>query len=395
MAENNTHDSEERLAKRKGTEGDIAHAHGERAGQDVSEGLDYLATLLRDPGLSRRGNSAPRAQALRSAQNTHGNRAVQRFLSAGAPTLEPQAEDDDFLAKRIETLSGGGSSLDRETRARLESGLGADLSGVRIHTGDEADKLSRAMGATAFTTGQDIFFRSGLFNPHSADGLRLIAHEATHTLQQATGPVAGTPSAGGVSISDPSDAFEQAAERAADAVASGSSAGEGAQSDTPLQRKIEEEPYIQRSTSSTPMSVQRDPDEDARRARFNFLPPSLELPMGPLTGTLTPGGAELGYQRGGFRAGGEYSWGGPLGLNMGYGAPLQPWMMDVEPSLAAGAGALNNLRGPGVFGALGGMAGTLGDIADSGGPAANWGVGLQATIGPEEQRIMAGLRLNF
>ena len=75
--------------------------------------------------------------------------------------------------------------------------------------------------SVAFTTGQDIFFRSGAYNPQSSDGLHLLAHETAHTVQQSQGPVAGTPGPGGVSISSPSDRFEQAANRAADAALAG------------------------------------------------------------------------------------------------------------------------------------------------------------------------------
>lgn len=92
------------------------------------------------------------------------------------------------------------------------------MSNVRVHTDHEADALSQSVNATAFTTGQDIFFREGTYNPNSTDGLKLLAHEATHTVQQAAGPVAGTPTAGGVSVSDPGDRFERAAEQAANSI---------------------------------------------------------------------------------------------------------------------------------------------------------------------------------
>jgi hypothetical protein len=72
----------------------------------------------------------------------------------------------------------------------LEAGLGADLSSVRVHTGGEADHLARSVDAVAFTTGSAIFFRSGAYNPGTSVGLHLLAHEATHTMQQAAGPVA-------------------------------------------------------------------------------------------------------------------------------------------------------------------------------------------------------------
>ena len=115
------------------------------------------------------------------------------------------------------TAAAGGTPLDDSVRPRLEAGLGASLADVRVHTGGSADSLARSVDAVAFTSGQDIFFRSGAFAPGTTDGYRLLAHEATHTVQQAAGPVSGTPAPGGVSLSDPSDPFERAADRAAEA----------------------------------------------------------------------------------------------------------------------------------------------------------------------------------
>ena len=85
---------------------------------------------------------------------------------------------------------------------------------MRVHADAEADALSRAVDAEAFTTGRDVYFRAGAYAPDSPDGLRLLAHEAAHTVQQAAGPVAGTPAPGGVALSDPADRFERAATQA-------------------------------------------------------------------------------------------------------------------------------------------------------------------------------------
>ena len=82
MAENSSHDSEERLATRKRAESNVARAHGESLWQSAIEGLGYAPALLRDPNLMKRGNGETRAQALQFAQHTHGNRAVQRYLQA-------------------------------------------------------------------------------------------------------------------------------------------------------------------------------------------------------------------------------------------------------------------------------------------------------------------------
>jgi len=63
----------------------------------------------------------------------------------------------------------------------MEQAFGADFSGVRVHTDERADTLSRALQARAFTTGQDIFFQRGSIDR------RLWAHELTHTIQQMGG----------------------------------------------------------------------------------------------------------------------------------------------------------------------------------------------------------------
>ncbi|HEX2515214.1 MAG TPA: DUF4157 domain-containing protein, partial [Chloroflexota bacterium] len=152
-------------------------------------------------------------------QQTHGNRHTQRFLQRAAGAAAPVAGEQ--LAHRIEAEEGRGAGLEAPVQAELESGLGADLSNVRVHTDGEADYLARSVDSVAFTSGQDIFFRSGAYNPQSSDGLHLLAHETAHTVQQAQGPVAGTPGPGGVSISSPSDSFEQAASRAASQVVAG------------------------------------------------------------------------------------------------------------------------------------------------------------------------------
>ncbi len=138
-----------------------------------------------------------------------GQRMIQRVGSS-----EGSVQED--IGQRIQSASGGGGKLDEGVQQHLEQNLGADLSSVRIHTDGEADRLSKSVNAIAFTTGQDIFFSSGSYNPNSSEGKHLIAHEVVHTVQQSSGAVAGTSTGSGVSISDPSDAFEQQAEQVAD-----------------------------------------------------------------------------------------------------------------------------------------------------------------------------------
>lgn len=75
---------------------------------------------------------------------------------------------------------GSGSALAPAMRAQIEPVLGADLSQVRVHSGASANSASQSLNARAFTHRSNIFLGPG----ESSSDLGLMAHEATHTLQQ-------------------------------------------------------------------------------------------------------------------------------------------------------------------------------------------------------------------
>lgn len=105
-------------------------------------------------------------------------KALQREGGIDVGPVDPAVESG------INAARGGGSPLDTSVRAPMERAFGADFSGVRVHTGAHSDALNDAVQAKAFTTGQDVFFRSGEFNPGSSAGKELLAHELTHVVQQ-------------------------------------------------------------------------------------------------------------------------------------------------------------------------------------------------------------------
>jgi hypothetical protein len=127
----------------------------------------------------------------------------------------------DRVPEEIGTLAGSGIALDPPVRNRLEQGLGSDLSGIRVHTGAEANRLADAVNAEAFTTGSHIFFRSGAYVPRSPHGLELLAHEVVHTVQQSTGPTMGATIGSGVTLSSPADPLERQATRISEQLVSG------------------------------------------------------------------------------------------------------------------------------------------------------------------------------
>ena len=81
-------------------------------------------------------------------------------------------------------LGTRGRPLSVEERGFFEPKFGHDFSGVRVHTGAEAAQSAQRINALAYTTGNNIVFGNGQYNPNSASGQRLLAHELTHVVQQ-------------------------------------------------------------------------------------------------------------------------------------------------------------------------------------------------------------------
>ncbi len=179
------------------------------------------------------------------ALGPQGAMHLQRAAGNAAMGALVQRSEEESPVHRV-VGKGGGASLDDGVRQKMESSLGYDFSGVRVHTGGDAADAARSVQAQAFTVGQDVVFNEGKYNPSSPEGQRTIAHELTHVVQQSKGDVPGESRGGGVKVSDPGDWAEQQAEATADAVMSGGGAGHaghdhasggGAVQTLPLQRE--------------------------------------------------------------------------------------------------------------------------------------------------------------
>jgi len=149
-----------------------------------------------------------REQAVLALQQTHGNRFVQRLLGrAAAAGANPEVSA--AVEAGIDGARGSGQPLADGVRDRFEPLFGASFAGVRVHDNGLADSLSRSLEARAFTVGSDIFFRQGEYDPASADGQELLAHELTHVVQQSATPQAK------LMVSQPGDRSEEEAEATA------------------------------------------------------------------------------------------------------------------------------------------------------------------------------------
>ncbi|MBD2524538.1 DUF4157 domain-containing protein [Nostoc sp. FACHB-133] len=102
---------------------------------------------------------------------------VQRVSDGGMAATQD-------LEASINQARGGGQPLANNIREPMEQAFGADFSRVKVHTDTQADQLNQSIQAKAFTTGQDVFFRQGAYEPGSGGGQELLAHELTHVVQQ-------------------------------------------------------------------------------------------------------------------------------------------------------------------------------------------------------------------
>jgi hypothetical protein len=152
-------------------------------------------------------------------QRTIGNQAVQRLIRKcqrtdcterlQRETRQPFDEEEGLIegesvqAKespghipemttdiepQIDTLNSGGKPLSRSIRAFMEPHFGRDFSGVQIHTHNQAAKIAESVNARAFTLGQNIVFGFGQYMPATETGLKMLAHELTHVVQQGKAP---------------------------------------------------------------------------------------------------------------------------------------------------------------------------------------------------------------
>jgi len=86
-----------------------------------------------------------------------------------------------------DVLAESGQPLDAQSRPDMEARFGHDFGAVRIHADAKAAESARAVNAYGYTVGVHIAFGAGRFSPTTAEGRRLLAHELTHVVQQATG----------------------------------------------------------------------------------------------------------------------------------------------------------------------------------------------------------------
>ncbi|WP_089100310.1 eCIS core domain-containing protein [Streptomyces hyaluromycini] len=180
------------------------------------------------------------AAGLLALQRTAGNAAVARTVEASRhrhdascghlPAVQRQAAGEELhehdaacghvpavqrraLVHRV--IESPGQGMDQALQSEMETRFdGADFSGVRVHTGSLARESAKELGAKVYTTGRNIVVGDTMTKED-------WAHELTHYEDQLKGPVPGTDTGTGVSMSDVNDSGERHAVSKARRVMSG------------------------------------------------------------------------------------------------------------------------------------------------------------------------------
>jgi hypothetical protein len=151
----------------KGKETGKKEAGGKEAGKD-----------------KKKDDDKAKRKAILDDEKDKKDEEVQREAAEESPVPEVSPA----LEASLDAQSGGGDPLPESLKEFFEPRIGADLSEVRLHTDQRAAEAAAELEAQAFTRDRDVYFGAGYFEPQSTRGRWLLAHELTHTVQQAKKP---------------------------------------------------------------------------------------------------------------------------------------------------------------------------------------------------------------
>lgn len=141
-------------------------------------GKAAAVTRVVKPKKAERGEPNLDGGGNRLWQQVATNIVQRRSRSGGAPPAKNNAVGKQL--NRTVTSPGPGAPLSEHTRSQIEPVLGHDLSAVRVHNNSSAQMAAENIHAKAFTHQNNIFLGAN----QSADDIGLMAHEATHVMQQ-------------------------------------------------------------------------------------------------------------------------------------------------------------------------------------------------------------------
>ena len=190
-------EEENAQAKLQRKEEEAVQAKGEEEEVQQKPLASQVTPLLQKQAASEDENAQAKLQRMEEEESVQSKGEEEEVQKKGEEEEGVQAKEEEEVQKKSNSNASQGSSvesrlrhgkggqqMDKATKAEMESGFGADFSGVQIHTDSEAAEMSQGIGAQAFTHGNDIYFNKGRYDPNSKEGKHLLAHELTHTVQQ-------------------------------------------------------------------------------------------------------------------------------------------------------------------------------------------------------------------
>ncbi len=195
-----------------GAPNDAAEHEAERVADHVTSGpsngtptISRIESLQRQVNRIREHGSAQQTGAQGTGccpeeERPSGTASIYRKVrdepENGELVRRKTAAEMDAAASHAVSIKGAGEPLRPHVRHALEGRMGVDLSVVRVHEGPAAHESAAAINARAFAHKGDIWLGRG----ESQENVRLMAHEATHVVQQgAVAAVAPTPAVTGAS----------------------------------------------------------------------------------------------------------------------------------------------------------------------------------------------------
>ena len=182
-----------------------------------------------------------------------------------------------------EVLRSPGQSLDPATRAFFEPRFGHDFSGVRVHTDARAADSAAAIDSLAYTSGRNVVFQRGHYQPDTLEGKLVLAHELAHVIQQS----------GSISAPAGIGSAEDSSEHEADSIADSVIRGEQVQGVAVQSNRIQRWPYRVMPGDTLGRIAQRFNTTVDELRRLNNLPNTnirvgQQIEVGPIAGCTLP-----------------------------------------------------------------------------------------------------------
>lgn len=148
-------------------------------------GNSAIARLLKSGRLKTSEPLSPEERAAGHQAKIAVNRSTlptEQSAENIKPIIKPEL--NQTARSQYTTILGRSQPLETSIRTDFEARLGYDLSTVRIHTDETANSAAKTLGAQAFTIKNNIAFAKQQYQPDSARGRALLAHELTHVVQR-------------------------------------------------------------------------------------------------------------------------------------------------------------------------------------------------------------------